>query len=602
MLLPAQPLAAVALVLTAVAIGAQLYSAGEWPPSPSALHELNHKGNASTRFMDKTARFVSRVADIAGDYVILERALPISITLGMAPKLLRTHGSVWDVGVEGFTMEFKFEPYGGHHMEQGWSGVELTRVEDSWVRDMRFINCDNGVLVAGSDRVTVRGFEVAVSRNRGGGPENGEGHWGARVGTSTDVLVSDWVVLPRFMHSVGADTLAHYSVFENGRTRDGVMELHRALAAQILFTDIHLGVGREGLYSGGPPISGPNTGAWTVFWNLRSNSGVHPLPVHNKGLPGACTFGPDMSLIGMTFKAMKDKQGRPYKLCPDWFYQPGDISPPNLFRAQLQRRRWAAADARAALAEAGAAEAAASAALAATEAEAAAETAAVAAQEAAEEAAAPGLAPGAAAASAEAPGPEPTAWRAAAAAAWDSDDSEEDEVAVGKEEEEEEFDAASTGDQPVAAADAGVQAQLAAGALNTTAVAAAAAARPAPAASTPPAPAAVARAAAAAAGAQPAAAASAGSTATAKAAAKLGGAAHAAAGRQAGRGAAGRPGAGATAAAASDEAARSRAGASAQAAAAAQAAKVASVATGEVALVEGEGAATKDAAAEDAEE
>lgn len=50
------------------------------------------------------------------------------------------------------------------------------------VRDMRFINCDNGVLVAGSDRVTVRGFEVAVSRNRGGGPENGEGHWGARVG------------------------------------------------------------------------------------------------------------------------------------------------------------------------------------------------------------------------------------------------------------------------------------------------------------------------------------------------------------------------------------------------------------------------------------
>lgn len=36
--------------------------------------------------------------------------------------------------------------------------------------------------------------------------------------------------------------------------------LCRAQAAQILFTDIHLGKSTEGFYSGGPPTSGPNTG------------------------------------------------------------------------------------------------------------------------------------------------------------------------------------------------------------------------------------------------------------------------------------------------------------------------------------------------------
>ena len=116
----------------------------------------------------------------------------------------------------------------------------------------------------------------------------------------------------------------------------------RALAAQCLFTDIHLGnasggaYAGGGFYSGGPPASGPNTGAWTVFWNIRSNSGVLPLPQHNKGRPGACTFGPDLTFVGVNFDAVQLAR---YGLCQDWYYQPGEISPPNLFWSQLQLRR-----------------------------------------------------------------------------------------------------------------------------------------------------------------------------------------------------------------------------------------------------------------------
>ena len=50
------------------------------------------------------------------------------------------------------------------------------------IRDVAFLNVDNAVLVAGSDRVTVERWEVGTTKLRRGGPEMLEGHWGARVG------------------------------------------------------------------------------------------------------------------------------------------------------------------------------------------------------------------------------------------------------------------------------------------------------------------------------------------------------------------------------------------------------------------------------------
>lgn len=55
-------------------------------------------------------------------------------------------------------------------------------------------NIDNGVLVAGCDRITVQGFDISVTADRRGGPEMGEGHWGARVGASTDIRISDFSI------------------------------------------------------------------------------------------------------------------------------------------------------------------------------------------------------------------------------------------------------------------------------------------------------------------------------------------------------------------------------------------------------------------------
>ena len=75
--------------------------------------------------------------------------------------------------------------------EAGYSGVELQFVQDCWVRDLAFIDADNGVLVSGSDRVTVRGIDISYTKPRGPSEEvPWDGHWGVRVGEPAAPLLA----------------------------------------------------------------------------------------------------------------------------------------------------------------------------------------------------------------------------------------------------------------------------------------------------------------------------------------------------------------------------------------------------------------------------
>ena len=62
-------------------------------------------------------------------------------------------------------------------------------MQDCWVRDLAFVNADNGVLVSGSDRVTVRGIDISYTKPRGQSVEvPWDGHWGVRVGERASEL------------------------------------------------------------------------------------------------------------------------------------------------------------------------------------------------------------------------------------------------------------------------------------------------------------------------------------------------------------------------------------------------------------------------------
>lgn len=58
------------------------------------------------------------------------RSLPACRRAAVAPRaaLIRQRAVVSDVGLEGFAMHFRHQPYGGHHLEAGFNGIELSRV------------------------------------------------------------------------------------------------------------------------------------------------------------------------------------------------------------------------------------------------------------------------------------------------------------------------------------------------------------------------------------------------------------------------------------------------------------------------------------------
>lgn len=70
---------------------------------------------------------------------------------------------------------------------------------------------------------------------------------------------------------------------------DGNLDLHRGLAGPTLYANINVGKGSDALGSGGPSRAGPNSVAYSTWWNIRSNNPIDPNHSNNK--PGSCLFG-----------------------------------------------------------------------------------------------------------------------------------------------------------------------------------------------------------------------------------------------------------------------------------------------------------------------
>ena len=103
----------------------------------------------------------------------------------------------------------------------------------------------------------------------------------------------------------------------------------------MLFTDIDVGAGTYALGSGGPTNSGPNSQAYTAYWNIRADGGrAVSVPYSNTpNLP--CGFGPDLTFVSVRMKG---------KVCKDgWYVEEGVTEPKDLYAAQLKRRRGASA-------------------------------------------------------------------------------------------------------------------------------------------------------------------------------------------------------------------------------------------------------------------
>jgi hypothetical protein len=261
--------------------------------------------------------------DLRQGTVTLDRPLRIDARLEWRPVLFEDASSVEEIGIENLTVEFPATDYLGHFAELGQNAIAFDGVRNSWVRNVTIKNADSGLFINGNS-TTLEGILLLSDRRRHE-PRNSSGHHGIILG-GTDLLLTNFEFRTKFIHDI---TMTHGSagnVVSNGRGEDLCFDHHKYANHANLFTNIDVGTGSNIFHSGGGDKLGRHCGAWTTWWNIRSENPIS-YPVE---------WAPEMiNLVGLKGDddSVTNPHGRWFEVIP-----PEQITPQDLYRAQLERR------------------------------------------------------------------------------------------------------------------------------------------------------------------------------------------------------------------------------------------------------------------------
>lgn len=223
------------------------------------LHaELAEGGDCSWQPLGRTFQWPVRIEAVEEGAVVLQQPLRFDVRAGWSPHL-RAAPFLEGVGIEHLTMRFADVPYAGHLNEPGYNGIFVRGgAVDGWIRDVTFVNADNGVLLDTlTKHWTVEGVVL----------EGRRGHHGYNIAHTADVLIQDWVQRTDFVHGATVDHRTSGTVFRRG-TADGVtmhLDHHRDAPFENLFTTID---GPTSFFHGGSACAGLPSGARTTAWGL----------------------------------------------------------------------------------------------------------------------------------------------------------------------------------------------------------------------------------------------------------------------------------------------------------------------------------------------
>ncbi|KAI7840897.1 hypothetical protein COHA_005425 [Chlorella ohadii] len=264
-------------------------------------------GTSSAMFPGKDrVRFVSRVKSVGNGYVEFERPLPYDVRTKWEPVLHRFAPSLVESGFEGFSMVFDWSAYPDHLSVNGNNGIVLYDMAHCWVKDVRTVDADNGVILSGGDFVTITGVDTQFSRKRGTGSMGSRdvnGHHALWTSYCTNVLVTNFDIAWRWYHDLSVDSFAESTVYSSGKGVDINADCHRAGVHNNLFTNIDTGRGTRAFQSGGAKDRGANSAANNTWWNM------HPSDDGITGLP-SCSFGPLLNFFGLWGAPGSGKGGR----------------------------------------------------------------------------------------------------------------------------------------------------------------------------------------------------------------------------------------------------------------------------------------------------
>ncbi len=275
-------------------------------------------------------RFPSKIAAISGNEITLERPLRYDVKTQWTPEIRSFSGQLEEVGLEGFKMEFPVRQYQGHFNEDGFNGIWMDGVSNSWIRNVTVHNCESGILIERSLFSTVDNVSLtadAANRRYVSG-DYFTGHHGIQLRRSDDCMVSNFSVPTRFYHDTTVEDAAG-SVYMKGSGVDLNFDHHTYLPHENLYTQINCGAGTRHFASSGSRQ--PESAARETLWNISSTDPVTtlPNPSPTRGL------WPQPNFIGFnTTLATSKSPALPWIEA----IAPASLTPANLYDAQLARR------------------------------------------------------------------------------------------------------------------------------------------------------------------------------------------------------------------------------------------------------------------------
>lgn len=272
------------------------------------------------------------ITKIAGSKITIKTPLTITIKPSYQAQLVEwKHLS--EVGIEQLHFTFPDIPRVAHHVEPGNNALFLTRLFNSWVKDVVITNADSGILAEEIANVTIQ--DIVTD-----GPHLS--HYTVTLGGVHNVLVRNLKIYNKAVHPLSFNTFATKNVYQNCEIfTDALLDQHSGANHQNLFDQItvHLQTDKNNSYylfgGGGADYWKPSHAPFSTFWNLNVKVD-NPTEITKPILLYGMKDGPFARIIGVNGNAKFEIEYEPDAYVE--FLNTPMSKIPSLYDYQLQRR------------------------------------------------------------------------------------------------------------------------------------------------------------------------------------------------------------------------------------------------------------------------
>ncbi|OXA99196.1 hypothetical protein [Flavobacterium pectinovorum] len=206
------------------------------------------------------------ITKISNSKITIKTPLTIAIKPSYQAQLVEWK-HLNEVGIEHLRFTFPNIPRVAHHVEPGNNAIFLTRVFNSWVKDVTITNADSGILGEEISNVTVQ--DIVTDGNH-------MAHYTVTLGGVHNVLVKNLKIYNKTVHPLSFNTFATKNVYLNCEIfADPLLDQHSGANHQNLFDHItvHINPDKNNSYllfgGGGADYWKPSHGPFSTFWNLN---------------------------------------------------------------------------------------------------------------------------------------------------------------------------------------------------------------------------------------------------------------------------------------------------------------------------------------------